>query len=364
MKRRVLAMALLGAIGAAGAQTPPSSVTLYGIFDTGVEHLTNVNAAGDSLTRMPNLTGSLPSRVGLRGSEDLGGGLRAEFTLENGFNPDDGNLGQGGRLFGRQAWVGVGGAWGGLSMGRVYTMLFWANLGADILGPNLYGLGSLDNYIPNSRSDNSIAYRGTFSGFSIGGTYSFGRDTSAAGGPAATNCPGESPIDSSRCRQWSAMLKYDASNWGLAASIDKKYGGPGAAFGLTSSSLTDTRTTYSGYFQFANKMKFGAGLLARENQGSVATPDSDLWWLGFSTPFAGSWMFETQAMMLDYDNSDNDTDLLAVRVMYNFSRRTAAYLNLGFANNDGTAAVSASSGGSVGPGMNQTGVMIGMRHFF
>ncbi len=62
-----------------------SSVTLYGIIDTGVEYVSHANAAGDGVFRMPAITGSLPSRWGLRGVEDLGGGLKALFTLENGF---------------------------------------------------------------------------------------------------------------------------------------------------------------------------------------------------------------------------------------------------------------------------------------
>jgi predicted porin len=70
-----------------------------------------VDAAGHGATRVPSLTGSLPSRLGFRGTEDLGNGLAAVFTLESGYNQDVGTLGQGGRLFGRQAWVGLRGNW-------------------------------------------------------------------------------------------------------------------------------------------------------------------------------------------------------------------------------------------------------------
>lgn len=359
MRRRMMAALLIGAAGTAGAQ---QNVTVYGIVDTGVERLTNVNAGGGSLIRVPHLTGSVPSRFGLRGSEDLGGGLRAEFTLENGFAPDSGALGQGNRLFGRQAWVGLSSGWGAVSFGRVYTMTFWAHLASDILGPNIYGLGSLDSYLPNARSDNSIAYRGTFSGVTIGATYSLGRDVSNAGGPAATNCPGESATDSKACRQWSAMLKYDSAAWGAAVAVDRLNGGPGAAFGLTSSSLQDERVSGNGYVKFGD-MKVAAGLLRRNNEAN-ATPKSDLWYVAFSTPLAGSYVFDAQAMRLNVKSSANDTRLIALRATKNFSRRTAAYLTAGFASNDGTAAVSASSGGTVGPGMSQTGVMIGLRHAF
>ncbi|OXH84981.1 porin, partial [Burkholderia multivorans] len=81
-----------------------SSVTLYGIVDTGVEFVTHANAAGDHVVRMPAVTGEMPSRWGIRGNEDLGGGYQAVFVLESGFNVRGGDLGQGGRLFGRQAF--------------------------------------------------------------------------------------------------------------------------------------------------------------------------------------------------------------------------------------------------------------------
>ncbi|CAH0447293.1 hypothetical protein LMG10661_03359 [Ralstonia syzygii subsp. syzygii] len=104
------------ASGAAGAQ----SVTLYGLVDTGIEYVSHANSSGNGLVRMPSITGTLPSRWGLRGAEDLGGGIQAVFTLESGFNTDTGTSGQGGRLFGRQAWVGLAGGYGTLTLGRQY----------------------------------------------------------------------------------------------------------------------------------------------------------------------------------------------------------------------------------------------------
>ena len=105
MKRNGLLSCMLAfATSTAFAQ---SSVTLYGIIDTGVEYVSHANANGDSVIRMPGITGEYPSRWGLRGSEDLGGGYAAQFVLESGFNVRAGDLGQGGRLFGRQAWTGL-----------------------------------------------------------------------------------------------------------------------------------------------------------------------------------------------------------------------------------------------------------------
>src|SRR5665647_3781484 len=104
MNKTHIATAVVAILAASAAQAQ-SSVQVYGLIDAGVEHVTNVDAAGHSLTRMPNLSGgTFPSRLGFRGTEDIGGGLKAVFTLENGFGPDSGTLNQGNRLFGRQAW--------------------------------------------------------------------------------------------------------------------------------------------------------------------------------------------------------------------------------------------------------------------
>jgi len=159
MKLQIAAgLALAGMSATAWAQ---SSVTLYGIVDTGIEYVSHADAAGDSVVRMPGITGEVPSRWGLRGKEDLGGGLSAIFALESGFNMRSGTLNQGGRLFGRQAWVGLSSPYGNLTFGRQYTMTYWALADADLLGPDIYGgTASFDQYLPSARSDNTIVYKG------------------------------------------------------------------------------------------------------------------------------------------------------------------------------------------------------------
>ncbi|MET5021216.1 porin, partial [Burkholderia pseudomallei] len=74
---------------------------------TGNEFVSHARAKGWSAWRLPAVTGELASRWGLRGVEDLGGGYRALFALESGFNLRGGELGQGGRQYGRQAYVGL-----------------------------------------------------------------------------------------------------------------------------------------------------------------------------------------------------------------------------------------------------------------
>jgi len=369
-----------GALAFGGSAYAQSSVTLYGILDTGVELVTHANAAGDKVIRMPGITGSVPSRWGLRGTEDLGGGLAAIFTLENGFNTRAGDANQGGRLFGRQAWVGLSSPYGALTFGRQYTMSYWAILDSDTLGPDIYGgVGSLDAYIPNSRSDNTIAYKGTFSGVTVGATYSFGRDSAGTGNsPGQGTCAGSIPGNEQACKQWSALLRYDASAFGLAASYDEQRGGPGAAANifnglaplpLTDSSDKDIRTQLNGYFKLG-QLKVGGGWLGRRVETVLPTvPDvrTNLFYL------SGTYLF-TPAVVLDggvYRTVDKAQDtratLVALRGTYLLSKLTAVYLQSGYVFNSAKARYTVSQGGggtTPGAGIGQLGIMAGIRHTF
>lgn len=360
------AIGVLAGAALATCASAQTSVTVYGVVDTGIEYVNRVGSAHDSVVRMPSATGTVPSRWGLRGSEDLGGGLKANFQLEGGFGPDTGALLNGGRLFGRQAWVGLAGSWGQLTVGRQYTMSLWATADPDVLGPNIYGTSNLDANLANPRSDNSIAYRGKFGGLTLGGTYSFGRDSVNAGPSlSGQNCAGESPSDHRACQQWTAMVMYEGSNWGISAAYDSMRGGPGAFAGLTSSSMRDTRMIFAGYAILA-RAKVGAGVLRRDNEASLATPRSDLWWAGVAYDITPGFTLGTQLSWLDYHHSDNRSILLALRGLYSFSKRTSAYATAGYIDNGGTLTNSVSAGGpgSTTPGGNQLGVMVGIKHIF
>jgi predicted porin len=359
----------LGALGlAASAASAQSHVSLYGILDAAVEHLGNVGASGRSLTRMPGLTGGiLASRLGVRGAEDLGGGLKAVFAVEQGFGLDGGTLNQGGRAFGRQAFVGLQGRWGTLSLGRQYSMLFWSQLEADLMGPAAFGSGSLDPYLPNARADNAIAYRGQFDGVTLGATYSFGRDAVNAGpSPGGTNCAGENGADARACRQWSALLKYDTPRWGVAAAVDEHRGGAGAFAGLTHSSLVDRRATLTGWVVLSC-LKLGAGVIDRRNDGHAALPHTQLRYVGAAYAVTPSFTLDGALFSLGGRNAPDRATLLALRGVYTLSRRTAVYASAGRIDNDGAWAFSVSGaapGGNPAPGAGQTGLAAGVRHSF
>lgn len=173
-----------------------SSVTLYGIVDTGFVY-TN-NQKGNSAFQMAsgNVQGS---RFGLTGSEDLGHGLKAILKLENGFNVNTGTLGQGGRMFGRQAYVGLSdNKYGALTMGRQYQSVQDTLPYAQIAGISpvvQYASAVYDNDSLNNtyRTNNSVKYTSPWiAGFKATGLYAF----SNAAGAFADN------------REWSAGLSY------------------------------------------------------------------------------------------------------------------------------------------------------------
>ncbi|SAK93857.1 porin [Caballeronia hypogeia] len=378
MKHKLMTAA--GALALSCGAHAQSSVTLYGILDTGIELVTHAGPTDDKVVRMPGITGSVPSRWGLRGTEDLGGGYAAIFTLENGFNVRSGDINQGGRLFGRQAWVGLSSRFGTLTFGRQYTMSYWAIVDADQLGPDIYGgVGSIDAYIPNARSDNTVAWKGTFSGVTAGATYAFGRDSAGTGNsPGQGTCAGAIPGDYNACKQWSVLLRYDASAFGVAASYDEQRGGPGAAANifnglapipLTNSGDKDARTQLNGYFK-VGQLKVGGGWLGRRVQTvspGLADVRTDIYFL------TGTY-YVTPTIVLDggvYRTIDSDQDtratLTALRGTYLLSKRTAVYLQSGYIFNSAKARYTLSQGGpgtTPNAGVSQLGVMAGIRHAF
>lgn len=356
-----------------------SSVTLYGIVDAGVEYVSHANANGDHVVRMPGVTGELPSRWGLRGREDLGGGYAVQFVLESGFNVRGGDLGQGGRLFGRQAWVGLSGPYGMLMFGRQYSMTYLIDSDADVLGPNIYGIASLDAYVPNARSDNTIGYKGTWKGFTLGATYSFGRDSAGTGNsPGQGTCVGSAPGQFTQCRQMSTMLRYDSNVFGLAAAYDEQRGGPNATASffngntpipITNPGDKDVRLQADGWVKVEG-VKIGAGWIGRNVvTSSVTVPGarSNLFYLGATYPLTPSVILDGEVFRIVNAAQDARATLGVVRGTYLLSERTAVYLQTAYLANSARArySVSAGGGGTTPPaGEGQLGVMAGLRQSF
>ncbi|MES2160940.1 MAG: porin [Pseudomonadota bacterium] len=170
MQKYVMSALALGLVSpVAQAQ---SSVTVYGVADAGLV-LERGGAAGN-LQNISSGVGS-GSRIGFKGKEDLGGGMSAGFVLENGFTIDTGAAGQGGLLFGRQAYVCLSGKAGAVSMGRQYMPYYKAL--RDVADPFVTGFaGNAQNvFFPSTRVDNSVEYiTPRYNGFSADVMYGFG----------------------------------------------------------------------------------------------------------------------------------------------------------------------------------------------
>ncbi|WP_322016053.1 porin [Paraburkholderia sp. J12] len=249
MKKSLLALAALGAF--AGAAHAQSSVTLYGIIDEGFN--INTNSGGQHLYNLSSgvLQGS---RWGLRGAEDLGGGLKAVFVLENGFDVNTGKLGQGGLMFGRQAYVGLSSSqYGSVTLGRQYDSV------VDYVGPLEVGdqwggyiaahPGDLDNFNNAYRTNNTIKYTSAnYAGLTFGGTYSFG----GTAGNFTQN------------QIWSLGAGYSNGPLTLGAAYlnARTPSNAGGLFGNNTSSSTASAVTtpvYSGFVNANTYQVIGAG---------------------------------------------------------------------------------------------------------
>ncbi len=249
MKKSLLVLASLGALSpVAHAQ---SSVTLYGLIDVGITYANNAGGHAQYQMSSGNIQGS---RWGLRGTDDLGNGLKALFVLENGFSVATGKLGQGGDEFGRQAYVGLSSASAGtVTFGRQYDSI------ADFTGvfevadqwSPYFGAhpGDLDNMNNTNRVNNAIKYKSlNYNGFSFGGMYSLG---GVAG-------------QFSRNQIWSLGAGYVNGPLALGVAYvnikdpNYSYFGNNSTSSTTASNMTASRV-YSGYASAKTQEIFTAG---------------------------------------------------------------------------------------------------------
>lgn len=183
-KKSLAAVALLGAFaGSAFA----ADVTLYGVVDEGFlyTHKDTDVSGSDAVDKLELKSGiQAGSRWGLKGTEDLGNGLKVGFILESGFNADDGTQGVSGTMFNREASLNVMGPFGQLSLGKIGAITqgtsSWGKVGAVSAFGTSYGPANVANATnvfsaPTSVADNMIAYQTPkFAGFTVYAQYSMG----------------------------------------------------------------------------------------------------------------------------------------------------------------------------------------------
>lgn len=220
-KKTLAAAALLGAFAGSAVA---ADVTLYGVVDYGLQYThvdsdkPNTDAVDNFQLSSGNQSGA---RFGLKGSEDLGNGVKAGFHLENGFSADTGSLAQNSRLFGREARLFVNGAFGEVAFGRMGT-LGSANGTYGILG-NLSPFGASwvgaveysTYYVGGIRADNTVTYKTpTFAGVTVYAQYSFETNTKQEENLDATE--GKASAN----RYYALGATYKAAGFDLAAVVD------------------------------------------------------------------------------------------------------------------------------------------------
>lgn len=336
MKKSLIALSVLAAsAGGAFAQT---SVSIYGVVDAGLSYTDN-GAATNSKTWALGSGQQSGNRLGFKGSEDLGGGLLAIFTLENGFNVDDGTQGQG-RLFGRQAFVGLAGGFGSVKLGRQYNPI---RVSAEAIDPFALGLaGDLKRVfnVHGERADNTLNYTTpNLSGFSGQIAYSFGE---IAGSTSAGRQLGLSGSYASGPAY--LTLAYHHRDNSTDAVTDK---------GSVKSTLL------GGTYNF-NVAKLHGGFAWNKGDNGVATSvDSRDWMLGVSAPLGAGAILASYIRHQDKLIDDADASQWALGYTYNLSKRTNLYTSYAKISNDANSKI-----GVVAAGGSASIFNAGIRHKF
>jgi predicted porin len=343
MKKSLLALAALTAFtGAAYAQ---SSVTLFGIVDLNARRVTNETAAGSRSIWTQSQDGIASSRLGFRGVEDIGGGLRAGFWIEGALNPDTGNAA--GQTWQRRSTVSLMGGFGEVRLGRDYTPDFWNHTVYDPFGTN--GVGSSVNTF-NTMSTGAgtlVRANNTFGYFlpAMGGV--FGQVQVALGEGVAGN-------------------KHTAARIGYA-------GGPvsiAVAFGKTdvteNPSVEWKRINVGGSFNLGFMTLMAQYNIGEGSGGAGAGQEIAHYMVGGVVPFGAS------SLKFSYVNSEGkgtiatrDATQIAIGYQYDLSKRTAVYGTFARISNDGSATY-VIGGGPAGQvaGKDSTGFEFGVRHTF
>lgn len=350
---------------------PGSSVTLYGILDTGLEYLTSASSSQGQTHSVTRLTsGDMSgSRWGITGNEDLGGGSRTFFRLESGINVDSGALLQGGREFGRLAYVGIANdTWGSFSLGRQGGLfLDWVSE-YNPLKNAVYAIKMQDPAF-SDRLDNTARYEKRFGDLTAIVQYSFGYDTVTYGTQPAGDTRLARVIEGGlryTHGPFSATLVYDQKNGGstsgTAAHTTKAGGYEGdmdRRVALAASYQISTVTAYSGYRYLDSQ----AVHLSTLSTSPVEV--TSLYWIG------GTWLaqpnlaFSSTAMYQNFYGTSRDPWSFQVDADYFLSKRTDLYLNLAYAlNRNGSNLGLNGFGTDVVAGKNQFGLMAGIRHKF
>ena len=367
---------MLGAVAVASMSLPcaaahaQGSVTLYGIADVGIEHINNTTAGGAQTREVSgNLSGS---RWGLKGVEDLGGGLKAIFTVEDGFNINDGTTAQStkglganatttSRLFGRQAWVGLSFKGQQLTFGRQNAPIYDQAVSFDPMGvASRYSALSLD-YALAARIDNSAKYTGKFGPVTAQAMYSTRYDTGYGSEVPGAQLTG---------RFFSGALTYATGPFAATAVYEQRNSNT-----VDTNTSTERRAMAAASYVFGPVKGFAGYRYLRASNaflpvnpiavanGSQANA-ANLYWAGATYQITPAFQLTATGYYQDVHSTSADPWLAVLCADYFLSKRTDIYGTFGFAHNKDNSALGVNGYGTVAAGHNQTGVTIGMRQKF
>ncbi|WPB55910.1 porin [Xylophilus sp. GOD-11R] len=368
MKKSLLTMAALAAFSP--ALFAQSSVTLFGVLDAGVGRISNSGAGStNGITNGANTT----SRLGFRGTEDLGGGLAASFWLEGEVQADNGNAA--GFNFVRRSTVSLSGNFGEVRLGRDFTAHYLNMIAFDSAAQR--GFGTIENYGPGAgvttsggaglsyiRTSNAVSYflPATLGGFYGSVQYAFGERNSDTP-TTATNSDKQGNYLGGRAGFTNGALDV-AAGYGVFYDVSRN-----AAY-VDDYKVANLGASYN--FGFIKPMAF----FQRETlDGRGALPEFkfNTYAIGFTAPLGAGLL---RGQISRYDNksanaSNLDANKVSVGYAYNLSKRTAIYAEVARVNNQGAGNfVVGTVGGSIPnvnaptPGGNSTGYVVGLKHTF
>ncbi len=356
MKRITLSLALAGLGMAAGTASAETSVTLYGIADVSIRYLsTSSGAIGEDGSRVSMENGAISnSRWGLRGSEDLGGGNRAFFRLENGINLQNGRGSDTSKAFSRLAYVGLdGGQIGTLTLGLQNTPMF--DLLADYFDPLTVGNYDQNAWLPAAmsrvRTNNMTKYANTFGDLSMVLSWANGEDWD----------------DHKAGQQYGASLRYTIGQLGLGAAYQQTYAGTDSdlrqrVWNLNASYQFDGAKLFVGYYNGRDETGWVNGVMGGTTTANLDRKDNG-YFAGVTWQATPRWAITGAAYFDQSKNVEEEGDkgkryaLVAV-AEYSLSKRSQLYGTVDWNK------VSDAASGEIAGKSNQVGAAVGFRHIF
>lgn len=336
MKKSLIALATMSAF--AGAAFAQSNVQLYGIVDAGVEH---VSSGGVSTTKMESGIQS-GSRFGVKGSEDLGGGLTAKFQMEQGVKVDNGAAADATKAFSRQAWLGVASKdMGEVRLGRQNAPIRGV---VEAVDPFSIGLaGSALKFVADGsiveRTDNAVTYLSpSMSGFQAQVQYGMGETTQSTTtngylGLSATYSSGPLMVAAAYAKQKTNLVPADEKEtaWVLGGTYD---------FGVAKAHVAFVEGKF-------------------EDNVAVTSDKARNYLLGVSKSVGSH---NVMASYIDSDIrtvADADSKTFALGYTYSLSKRTNLYTSYARTSNDADATL-----GGAAAGESISKYNLGVRHQF